>query len=159
MWIVFSFPVFCSRIGLDWACTVADILHSLNACPEWSTVIAAFTDHCIQQLPQTLKRTNLFTLLVLVGFPEVGRIHCISTLYTVLLDFRSSVVTPLCVRCCVWAPRRCLSTTPMNSTTWYCSNTSQKRTMLQWWMLRHARGKQVSAVVALYSHSFANVWK
>lgn len=70
-----SFPVFCSRIGLDWACTVADILHSLNACPEWSTVIAAFTDHCIQQLPQTLKRTNLFTLLVLVGFPEVGSIH------------------------------------------------------------------------------------
>lgn len=63
----------CSRIGLDWACTVADILHSLNACPEWCTIIAAFTDHCIQQLPQTLKRTNLFTLLVLVGFAEVGR--------------------------------------------------------------------------------------
>lgn len=60
-----------SRIGLDWACTVADILHSLNVSPEWSTVIASFTDHCIQQLPQTLKRTNLFTLLVLVGFPEV----------------------------------------------------------------------------------------
>ncbi len=70
-----SFPVLCSRIGLDWACTVADILHSLNACPEWCTVIAAFTDHCIHQLPQTLKRTNLFTLLVLVGFPEVGVIH------------------------------------------------------------------------------------
>ncbi|XP_046876692.1 LOW QUALITY PROTEIN: zinc finger ZZ-type and EF-hand domain-containing protein 1 [Hypomesus transpacificus] len=60
-----------SRIGLDWACSVADILRSLNACPEWSVVIAAFTDHCIQQLPHTLKRTNLFTLLVLVGFPEV----------------------------------------------------------------------------------------
>ena len=50
---------------------MADILRSLNACPEWSVVIAAFTDHCIQQLPHTLKRTNLFTLLVLVGFPEV----------------------------------------------------------------------------------------
>lgn len=71
-----------SRIGLDWACTVADILHSLNACPEWSAVIAAFTDHCIQQLPQTLKRTNLFTLLVLVGFPEV---LCVGT-QTVFID-------------------------------------------------------------------------
>ncbi|XP_054611299.1 zinc finger ZZ-type and EF-hand domain-containing protein 1 [Dunckerocampus dactyliophorus] len=71
-----------SRIGLDWACTVADILHNLNTCPEWSTVIAAFTDHCILQLPQTLKRTNLFTLLVLVGFPEV---LCVGT-QTVFID-------------------------------------------------------------------------
>lgn len=62
-----------SRIGLDWACTVADILHRLNACPEWSPVIAAFSDHCVNQLPQTLKRTNLFTLLVLVGFPQVRK--------------------------------------------------------------------------------------
>uniref|UniRef100_A0A3P8VT83 Zinc finger ZZ-type and EF-hand domain containing 1 n=1 Tax=Cynoglossus semilaevis TaxID=244447 RepID=A0A3P8VT83_CYNSE len=71
--LLFSLGAICldSRIGLDWACTVADILHSLNVSPEWSTVIASFTDHCIQQLPQTLKRTNLFTLLVLVGFPEV----------------------------------------------------------------------------------------
>lgn len=67
-----------SRIGLDWACTVADILHRLNSCPKWSNVITALTDHCIQQLPKSLKRTNLFTLLVLVGFPEVVKyaIHC-----------------------------------------------------------------------------------
>uniref|UniRef100_A0A665UY28 Zinc finger, ZZ-type with EF hand domain 1 n=1 Tax=Echeneis naucrates TaxID=173247 RepID=A0A665UY28_ECHNA len=82
--ILFSLGAVCldSRIGLDWACTVADILHSLNVCPEWSRVIAAFTDHCIQQLPQTLKRTNLFTLLVLVGFPEV---LCVGT-QTVFID-------------------------------------------------------------------------
>ncbi|XP_041864265.1 zinc finger ZZ-type and EF-hand domain-containing protein 1 [Melanotaenia boesemani] len=82
--LLFSLGAVCldSRIGLDWACTVADILHSLNACPEWSTVITAFTDHCIQQLPQTLKRTNLFTLLVLVGFPEV---LCVGT-QTVFID-------------------------------------------------------------------------
>ncbi|XP_056298291.1 zinc finger ZZ-type and EF-hand domain-containing protein 1 isoform X2 [Pseudoliparis swirei] len=82
--LLFSLGAVCldSRIGLDWACTVADILHSLNACPEWRTVIAAFTDHCIQQLPQTLKRTNLFTLLVLVGFPEV---LCVGT-QTVFID-------------------------------------------------------------------------
>uniref|UniRef100_A0A667Z8D2 Zinc finger ZZ-type and EF-hand domain containing 1 n=1 Tax=Myripristis murdjan TaxID=586833 RepID=A0A667Z8D2_9TELE len=71
--LLFSLGAVCldSRIGLDWACSVADILRSLNACPHWSTVIAAFTDHCVHQLPHTLKRTNLFTLLVLVGFPEV----------------------------------------------------------------------------------------
>ncbi|KAG7515736.1 zinc finger ZZ-type and EF-hand domain-containing protein 1 [Solea senegalensis] len=82
--LLFSLGAICldSRIGLDWACTVADILHSLNACPEWSPVIAAFTDHCVQQLPQTLKRTNLFTLLVLVGFPEV---LCVGT-QTVFID-------------------------------------------------------------------------
>ncbi|KAM4546819.1 zinc finger ZZ-type and EF-hand domain-containing protein 1 [Fundulus diaphanus] len=82
--LLFSLGAVCldSRIGLDWACTVADILHTLNTCPEWSVVIAAFTDHCIQQLPQTLKRTNLFTLLVLVGFPEV---LCVGT-QTVFID-------------------------------------------------------------------------
>ncbi|XP_041807765.1 zinc finger ZZ-type and EF-hand domain-containing protein 1 [Chelmon rostratus] len=82
--LLFSLGAVCldSRIGLDWACTVADVLHSLNACPEWSPVIAAFTDHCIHQLPQTLKRTNLFTLLVLVGFPEV---LCVGT-QTVFID-------------------------------------------------------------------------
>ncbi|KAF7655072.1 hypothetical protein LDENG_00061510 [Lucifuga dentata] len=71
--LLFSLGAVCldSRIGLDWACTVADILHSLNSCLQWSTVIADFTDHCVQQLPHTLQRTNLFTLLVLVGFPEV----------------------------------------------------------------------------------------
>ncbi|XP_034034875.1 zinc finger ZZ-type and EF-hand domain-containing protein 1 [Thalassophryne amazonica] len=71
--LLFSLGAVCldSRIGLDWACTVADILHSLNSCPKWRAVIAAFTDHCFQQLPHTLKRTNLFSLLVLVGFPEV----------------------------------------------------------------------------------------
>ncbi|XP_019750672.1 zinc finger ZZ-type and EF-hand domain-containing protein 1 [Hippocampus comes] len=82
--LLFSLGAICldSRIGLDWACTVADILHDLNTCPGWSTVIAAFTNHCVQQLPQTLKRTNLFTLLVLVGFPEV---LCIGT-QTVFID-------------------------------------------------------------------------
>ncbi|XP_008426375.1 zinc finger ZZ-type and EF-hand domain-containing protein 1 isoform X2 [Poecilia reticulata] len=82
--LLFSLGAVCldSRIGLDWACTVADILHTLNTCPEWSAVIAAFTDHCVQQLPQTLKRTNLFTLLVLVGFPEV---LCVGT-QTVFID-------------------------------------------------------------------------
>lgn len=73
MVVVVTFVPVCalSRIGLDWACSVADILQDLNACPQWSPVIAAFTDHCIRQLPRQLKRTNLFTLLVLVGFPEV----------------------------------------------------------------------------------------
>uniref|UniRef100_A0A3Q2PLQ1 Zinc finger ZZ-type and EF-hand domain containing 1 n=1 Tax=Fundulus heteroclitus TaxID=8078 RepID=A0A3Q2PLQ1_FUNHE len=81
--LLFSLGAVClDRIGLDWACTVADILHTLNTCPEWSVVIAAFTDHCIQQLPHTLKRTNLFTLLVLVGFPEV---LCVGT-QTVFID-------------------------------------------------------------------------
>ncbi|KAK2828812.1 hypothetical protein Q5P01_019846 [Channa striata] len=82
--LLFSLGAVCldSRIGLDWACTVANILHSLNACPEWGLVIASFADHCIQQLPQTLKRTNLFTLLVLVGFPEV---LCVGT-QTVFID-------------------------------------------------------------------------
>nr|XP_055055394.1 zinc finger ZZ-type and EF-hand domain-containing protein 1 isoform X3 [Misgurnus anguillicaudatus] len=71
--LLFSLGAVCldSRIGLDWACSVADILRNLNVCPQWCAVVAAFTDHCIQQLPRQLKRTNLFTLLVLVGFPEV----------------------------------------------------------------------------------------
>ncbi|XP_066513503.1 zinc finger ZZ-type and EF-hand domain-containing protein 1 [Hoplias malabaricus] len=71
--LLFSLGAVCldSRIGLDWACSVADILRNLNACHQWCSVIATFTDHCIQQLPQQLKRTNVFTLLVLVDFPEV----------------------------------------------------------------------------------------
>uniref|UniRef100_A0A3B4AK68 Uncharacterized protein n=1 Tax=Periophthalmus magnuspinnatus TaxID=409849 RepID=A0A3B4AK68_9GOBI len=82
--LLFSLGAVCldSRIGLDWACTVADILHSLNSSSEWSTVIASFTDHCIQQLPNSLRCTNLFTLLVLVGFPEV---LCVGT-QTVFID-------------------------------------------------------------------------
>lgn len=87
----------CSRIGLDWACTVADILHSLNACPEWCTIIAAFTDHCIQQLPQTLKRTNLFTLLVLVGFAEVGRRQLMLWSLKPYCDSVKPIVTCVCV--------------------------------------------------------------
>uniref|UniRef100_A0A8C2EGA8 Zinc finger, ZZ-type with EF hand domain 1 n=1 Tax=Cyprinus carpio TaxID=7962 RepID=A0A8C2EGA8_CYPCA len=71
--LLFSLGAVCldSRIGLDWACSVADILRNLNVSSQWCAVVAAFTDHCIQQFPQQLKRTNLFTLLVLVGFPEV----------------------------------------------------------------------------------------
>ncbi|XP_056313919.1 zinc finger ZZ-type and EF-hand domain-containing protein 1 [Danio aesculapii] len=71
--LLFSLGAVCldSRIGLDWACSVADILRNLNVSSQWCTVVASFTDHCILQLPQHLKRTNLFTLLVLVGFPEV----------------------------------------------------------------------------------------
>ncbi|KAK7925653.1 hypothetical protein WMY93_007963 [Mugilogobius chulae] len=82
--LLFSLGAVCldSRIGLDWACTVADILHSLSTSSDWSIVIASFTDHCIQQLPNSLKRTNLFTLLVLVGFPEV---LCVGT-QTVFID-------------------------------------------------------------------------
>ncbi|KFU95910.1 Zinc finger ZZ-type and EF-hand domain-containing protein 1, partial [Chaetura pelagica] len=59
------------RVGLDWASSMADILRSLNSSAQWHNVIAAFTDHCIKQLPFQLKHTNIFTLLVLVGFPEV----------------------------------------------------------------------------------------
>lgn len=51
---------------------MADILRSLNSSAQWHNVIAAFTDHCIKQLPFQLKHTNIFTLLVLVGFPEVS---------------------------------------------------------------------------------------
>ncbi|XP_063258493.1 zinc finger ZZ-type and EF-hand domain-containing protein 1 isoform X4 [Prinia subflava] len=71
--LLFSLGAVCldSRVGLDWASSMADILRSLNASAQWHHVIAAFTDHCIRQLPFQLKHTNIFTLLVLVGFPEV----------------------------------------------------------------------------------------
>ncbi|XP_077167465.1 zinc finger ZZ-type and EF-hand domain-containing protein 1 isoform X1 [Paroedura picta] len=71
--LLFSLGAVCldSRVGLDWACTMADILRALNSSAQWHAVIAAFTDHCIKQLPFQLKHTNIFTLLVLVGFPEV----------------------------------------------------------------------------------------
>lgn len=61
----------CSRVGLDWACSMAEILRSLSSAPLWRDVIAAFTDHCVKQLPFQLRHTNIFTLLVLVGFPQV----------------------------------------------------------------------------------------
>ncbi|OWK59854.1 Zinc finger ZZ-type and EF-hand domain-containing protein 1 [Lonchura striata] len=71
--LLFSLGAVCldSRVGLDWASSMADILRSLNASAQWHPVLAAFTDHCIKQLPFQLKHTNIFTLLVLVGFPEV----------------------------------------------------------------------------------------
>uniref|UniRef100_A0A674GII5 Zinc finger ZZ-type and EF-hand domain containing 1 n=1 Tax=Taeniopygia guttata TaxID=59729 RepID=A0A674GII5_TAEGU len=71
--LLFSLGAVCldSRVGLDWASSMADILRSLNSSAQWHPVIAAFTDHCIKQLPFQLKHTNIFTLLVLVGFPEV----------------------------------------------------------------------------------------
>uniref|UniRef100_A0A8C5T9N4 Zinc finger ZZ-type and EF-hand domain containing 1 n=1 Tax=Malurus cyaneus samueli TaxID=2593467 RepID=A0A8C5T9N4_9PASS len=71
--LLFSLGAVCldSRVGLDWASSMADILRSLNSSAQWHDVIAAFTDHCIKQLPFQLKHTNIFTLLVLVGFPEV----------------------------------------------------------------------------------------
>uniref|UniRef100_A0A8C2TBV7 Zinc finger ZZ-type and EF-hand domain containing 1 n=1 Tax=Coturnix japonica TaxID=93934 RepID=A0A8C2TBV7_COTJA len=71
--LLFSLGAVCldSRVGLDWASSMADILRSLNSSAQWHSVIAAFTDHCIKQLPFQLKHTNIFTLLVLVGFPEV----------------------------------------------------------------------------------------
>ncbi|XP_054857932.1 zinc finger ZZ-type and EF-hand domain-containing protein 1 isoform X2 [Eublepharis macularius] len=71
--LLFSLGALCldSRVGLDWACSMADILRALNSSAQWHGVIAAFTDHCIKQLPFQLKHTNIFTLLVLVGFPEV----------------------------------------------------------------------------------------
>lgn len=71
--LLFSLGAVCleSRVGLDWACSMAEILRSLNNAPLWRDVIAAFTDHCIKQLPFQLKHTNIFTLLVLVGFPQV----------------------------------------------------------------------------------------
>uniref|UniRef100_A0A8C5MSL1 Zinc finger ZZ-type and EF-hand domain containing 1 n=1 Tax=Leptobrachium leishanense TaxID=445787 RepID=A0A8C5MSL1_9ANUR len=59
------------KMGLDWACTMSDILRGLNGSSKWHKVIASFTDHCMKQLPNRLKNTNIFTLLVLVGFPEV----------------------------------------------------------------------------------------
>nr|XP_014350788.1 PREDICTED: zinc finger ZZ-type and EF-hand domain-containing protein 1 [Latimeria chalumnae] len=71
--LLFTLGAMCldSRVGLDWACSMADVLRDLNSCPQWHNVIATFTEHCVRQLPFQLKRTNIFTLLVLVGFPEV----------------------------------------------------------------------------------------
>ncbi|GAB1296409.1 Zinc finger ZZ-type and EF-hand domain-containing protein 1 [Apodemus speciosus] len=71
--LLFSLGAVCldSRVGLDWACSMAEILRSLNNAPLWQDVIATFTDHCIKQLPFQLKHTNIFTLLVLVGFPQL----------------------------------------------------------------------------------------
>ncbi|OWK15367.1 ZZEF1 [Cervus elaphus hippelaphus] len=70
--LLFSLGAVCldSRVGLDWACSMAEILRSLNSAPLWRDVVATFTDHCIKQLPFQLKHTNIFTLLVLVGFPQ-----------------------------------------------------------------------------------------
>uniref|UniRef100_A0A673V2A9 Zinc finger ZZ-type and EF-hand domain containing 1 n=1 Tax=Suricata suricatta TaxID=37032 RepID=A0A673V2A9_SURSU len=72
-YLLFSLGAVCldSRVGLDWACSMAEILRSLSSAPRWRDVIAAFTDHCIKQLPFPLQHTNIFTLLVLVGFPQV----------------------------------------------------------------------------------------
>ncbi|XP_027480634.2 zinc finger ZZ-type and EF-hand domain-containing protein 1 isoform X2 [Zalophus californianus] len=71
--LLFSLGAVCldSRVGLDWACSMAEILRSLSGAPLWRDVIATFTDHCVKQLPFQLKHTNIFTLLVLVGFPQV----------------------------------------------------------------------------------------
>ncbi|XP_032901823.1 zinc finger ZZ-type and EF-hand domain-containing protein 1 isoform X3 [Amblyraja radiata] len=71
--VLFSLGAVCldCRISLDWASSVADILRDLNSSPQWQKVIAAFTKRCIEELPLRLKRTNVFALLVLVGFPEV----------------------------------------------------------------------------------------
>ncbi|XP_040485761.1 zinc finger ZZ-type and EF-hand domain-containing protein 1 [Ursus maritimus] len=71
--LLFSLGAVCldSRVGLDWACSMAEILRSLSSAPLWRDVIAAFTDHCVKQLPFQLRHTNIFTLLVLVGFPQV----------------------------------------------------------------------------------------
>lgn len=78
--LLFSLGAVCldSRVGLDWACSMADILRDLNTSPRWHEVMAAFTDHCIKQLPFQLNRTNIFTLLVLVGFPEVHSMGSLS---------------------------------------------------------------------------------
>ncbi|XP_063313499.1 zinc finger ZZ-type and EF-hand domain-containing protein 1 isoform X2 [Pelobates fuscus] len=71
--LLFSLGAVCldSKVGLDWACTMSDILRELNGSSKWHKVIASFTDHCMKQLPNQVKNTNIFTLLVLVGFPEV----------------------------------------------------------------------------------------
>ncbi|XP_044939088.1 zinc finger ZZ-type and EF-hand domain-containing protein 1 isoform X1 [Mustela putorius furo] len=71
--LLFSLGAVCldSRMGLDWACSMAEILRLLSSTPQWRDVIATFTDHCVKQLPFQLKHTNVFTLLVLVGFPQV----------------------------------------------------------------------------------------
>ncbi|XP_053310913.1 zinc finger ZZ-type and EF-hand domain-containing protein 1 isoform X2 [Spea bombifrons] len=71
--LLFSLGAACldSKVGLDWACTMSDILRALNGSSKWHNVIASYTDHCMKELPHQLKNTNIFTLLVLVGFPEV----------------------------------------------------------------------------------------
>ncbi|XP_044141120.1 zinc finger ZZ-type and EF-hand domain-containing protein 1 isoform X2 [Bufo gargarizans] len=71
--LLFSLGAMCldSKVGLDWACTMSDILRELHNSPKWHKVMTAFTDHCMEQLPHQLKNSNIFTLLVLVGFPEV----------------------------------------------------------------------------------------
>ncbi|KAG8452015.1 hypothetical protein GDO86_003990 [Hymenochirus boettgeri] len=71
--LLFSLGALCldSKVGLDWACTMSDILRELNGSPQWHSVISSFADHCIKLLPQHLNNTSIFTLLVLVGFPEV----------------------------------------------------------------------------------------
>ncbi|KAM9320058.1 zinc finger ZZ-type and EF-hand domain-containing protein 1 [Gastrophryne carolinensis] len=71
--LLFTLGAVCldSNVGLDWACTMADILRELNSSPKWHKVMTDFTDNCMQQLPHQLKNTTIFTLLVLVGFPEV----------------------------------------------------------------------------------------
>nr|DBA33358.1 TPA: hypothetical protein GDO54_001053 [Pyxicephalus adspersus] len=71
--LLFTLGALCldSKVGLDWACTMSDILRELNSSPKWQKVMTAFTDHCMEQLPHQLKNSNIFTLLVLVGFPEV----------------------------------------------------------------------------------------
>lgn len=124
--------VYFSRIGLDWACTVADILHSLNDCPEWSTVIAAFTDHCIQQLPKTLKRTNLFTLLVLVGFPEVRATHLAVWICLLFFWARSWLLLCVCQVLCV------------GTQTVFIDNANEQHNMI---LLKHFTEKNHAAVV------------
>uniref|UniRef100_H9G4F0 Uncharacterized protein n=1 Tax=Anolis carolinensis TaxID=28377 RepID=H9G4F0_ANOCA len=71
--LLFSLGAACldSRLGLDWACILAEALGALGASPQWHGVVSSFTEHCVRQLPFQLKHTNLFALLVLVGFPEV----------------------------------------------------------------------------------------
>ncbi len=167
---------FNSRIGLDWACSVADILRNLNISSQWCAVVAAFTDHCIQQLPQQLKRTNLFTLLVLVGFPEVwtkmSHVHALTHIILTCMKLWHTICSQnsseplwhferdacLFIRCCVWGLRLSSSIMPTNNTTWFCSNTSLRRTELLWWTSRLVRGEQVredlSTGSSHCSHSF-----
>lgn len=111
-------------------------MHSLNACPEWCTIIAAFTDHCIQQLPQTLKRTNLFTLLVLVGFAEVGRRQLMLWSLKPYCDSVKPIVTCVCV--CV---RQVLC---VGTQTVFIDNANEKHNMI---LLKHFTEKNHAAVV------------
>uniref|UniRef100_A0A8C0XJX8 Zinc finger ZZ-type and EF-hand domain-containing protein 1 n=1 Tax=Castor canadensis TaxID=51338 RepID=A0A8C0XJX8_CASCN len=92
--LLFSLGAVCldSRVGLDWACSMAEILRSLNSAPLWRDVIATFTDYCIKQLPFQLKHTNIFTLLVLVGFPQV---YFLLLSYLVLITDRGVILNCL----------------------------------------------------------------